>query len=247
MAQNMNTGNSIQPLHNVAALATLVKRMEGRTVGAPGLAAFHGPPGFGKSYACAYAAASLGCIHISVQSLWTKKTLLTVLLRELSIVPHKTMAEMFMQINEALITAGRTLLIDEADYAIDRGMIEIIRDMQDGSDVPIILVGMEQMPQKLRKWELVDSRVYAYLGAEPTDIDDARLLAKVYANGLQLDDALLARVVAETKGSARRITNNFGYIREQARLEGITEMTLKAWGNRPFHNSEAPKPRGGLT
>ena len=133
---------------------TLIKKLQNRHWGLPGMGVFHGPPGFGKTYACIHAAVVLDAIHISVQSLWTKKTLLTAILGELSIVPHKTLAEMMMQVNKGLSLAARPLIIDEADYAIDRGMIEIIRDFHDGSHMPVILIGMEMLPQKLRKWEL---------------------------------------------------------------------------------------------
>ena len=247
MTQKLNTGNSIQPLRNVAALSKLVKRVENRNLGLPGLAVLYGPPGYGKSYACAYAAAQMDCIHISIQSLWTKKTLLTTILKELSIMPTKTMAEMMMQINEGLARSRRTLIVDEADYACSRGLIEMIRDMQDGSEAPVILVGMETLPQKLRKWELVDSRVLSYQAAEPADYADAALLATVYAKGIKVDAAIIEKLVVITKGSARRISTCFARISEEAHLQGVSEMTLGDWGDRPFENSEAPQPRSYLS
>lgn len=246
MSQTMNLGNSTKPLRNVAALATLIKRVENRQYGLPGMAAFYGPTGFGKTFAAGYAAASLDAIHVSVQKMWTKKTLLTSILRELGIVKKATMAEMMEQVNEGLAIAGRTLIIDEADYAIDRGMIEIIRDMQDGSSMPVILIGMEMLPQKLRKWELVDGRILAWVGAEPADMRDAKMLADVYAPGIKIDEALIERIMAENKGSIRRISIDLAYVLEQSRLQGQNDMTLDKWGNAPFLRGAAPSPREGL-
>ena len=124
MTQSMDLGNSIQPLRNVAALVALIKRVQNRAFGLPGMGTFYGPTGYGKTYAACHAVVALDAIHVSVQKMWTKKTLLTAILRELSIVPKRTMAEMMMQVNEGLAVAGRPLIVDEADYAIDRDMIE---------------------------------------------------------------------------------------------------------------------------
>ena len=246
MAQSMNTGNSIQPLRNVAALATLIKRVEGRQYGLPGMAVFYGPTGLGKTFAASHAAARLDAIHISIQALWTKKTLLNAVLRELGIVPKKTMAEMMEQVNAGLAIAGRTLLVDEADYAIDRGMIEMLRDMQDGSSKPVILIGMEMLPQKLRKWELVDGRILEWTAAEPADLRDTKLLASVYAPDLEIDGALMERIMRVNKGSVRRISVDLAHVKEQARLQGEAVMTLDKWGDAPFLRGEAPSPREGL-
>ena len=246
MTQSMSLGNSIRPLRNVAALTTLIKRVEGREFGLPGMAVFYGPTGFGKTYAACHASAVQKAIHIPVQRLWTQKTLLTAILRELSIVPRKTLAEMMMQANEALAAAQRPLIIDETDYAIERGMIEIIRDFHDGSHVPVILIGMEMLPQKLRKWELVDGRILSWVAAEPADLRDARLLADIYALGVKIDDALLKRILQTNKGSVRRISTDLAHVLEQSKLQGVREMTLDAWGDAPFLRGDAPGPREGL-
>ncbi|MEM9968467.1 MAG: ATP-binding protein [Pseudomonadota bacterium] len=242
----MNTGNMIQPLRNVGAFAALVKRVENRAMGLPGMATFSGPSGYGKSYACAYAAASLDCIHVSIQPLWTVKTLLKAILRELSILPHKTNADMGMQINEGLVISNRTLIIDEADYAIDKKWIEILRGMFDGSDTPIILVGEEDLPQKLTQWKRVHGRMIDFLQAEPANLSDARLLRRLYAKDIEIDEALMSRIVQVSDGSARYISNNLAHVQEQAKLQGIEKMTLADWGNQKLREHKAPVPREGL-
>lgn len=246
MTQSMSLGNSIKPLRNVAALMTLIKRVEQRSFGLPGMATFYGPTGFGKTYAACHASVTLDAVHVSIQKLWTKKTLLTSVLRELSIEPKKTMADMMMQVNEGLAKSGRTLIVDEADYAIERDMIEIIRDFYDGSNVPVILIGMELLPQKLKKWELVDGRMLAWAAAQPADLRDAQLLSTVYAEGIDVDDALLNRIVTENNGSARRISTDLAHVLEQSKLQGVSAMTLDAWGDAPFLRGSAPAPREGL-
>jgi DNA transposition AAA+ family ATPase len=247
MTKHKGIGNNIKPLANVAALVTLVKRLEKRQFGLPGMGVFCGPTGFGKTFACASVSANSGAIHISVQKLWTKKTLLTSILRELDIAPAKTMADMAQQINEGLATVERTLIIDEADYALDRGMIEIIRDMHDGSSVPVVLVGMELLPEKLKRFELVDGRILSWQQAEPADLRDTRMLAEVYASGYDLDDGLLEHIRALHKGQVRRICTDLAHVVEYCRSINLTSMSLHEWGDQPFLRGEAPGPRGGLS
>jgi hypothetical protein len=89
MSQQMEIGNSVQPLTNVAAMATLVKELQGRTFGMPGLGVFYGYPGYGKTFGAIYCATTFDVIHISMQGDWTKKTFLERLLMELG-VPAKS-------------------------------------------------------------------------------------------------------------------------------------------------------------
>jgi len=246
MSRKLNLGDNILPLRNVALLSGLIKRVEQRRWGLPGMAVFHGKTGHGKTYACSGAVVGMDVIHISVQQLWNKKKLMTSILRELQMPQTGTLADLMERCNEGLAIADRTLIIDEADYAVDRGMIEMIRDMHDGSGASIILVGMEQLPQKLKKWELVDGRILAWVGAEPADFQDAKLMANWYAKGITLDDALIEKVRTENNGSARRMSVDFAHVLDCAHQSGQTTMTLDAWGDAPFLRGEAPVAREGL-
>lgn len=246
MSQKLNLGNSIKPLRNVATLSKLVKRVETRQFGLPGMAVFHGKTGLGKTFACGYAAVHLDAIHITVDDTWTKKTLLTAVLKELREQPARTIPDMMAQAKPALARAGRTLIIDEADDAVDRNLIPTIRHLHDGSSMPVILVGMELLPQKLKKWELVDGRVLAWAPAEPADFKDAKLLADVYARDVQLDDALIKKIMEVNQGSVRRISVDLAYVVEQSRIQGQSTMTLDEWGDAPFLRGSAPLPREGM-
>lgn len=243
MTQGLNLGNRVKPLRNVAALNALIGRVKNRSFGLPGIAVFFGPPGFGKTFACIQASVNHDAIHISVQKMWTKKTLLTEILRELSITPANTLAEMMKQVNQGLAMADRPLIIDEADYAIDRGMIEIIRDMFDGSEVPVILIGMERLPQKIKAWKLVDGRVLAWVAAEPANLRDVSLLAQNYAEEIEIDDTMLEHIMRINRGNARRISTDLAYLVEACRTQGHTKMTREMWGDQPLFRGEAPMPR----
>lgn len=243
MTDSLTTGKSIQLMRNVPLMTALIKRGQKRAFGLPGILVFYGEPGLGKSMACAYAAANLDAIHISVQELWTKKTLLNEVLRELRIHPKRTLAEMMMQVNEGLAVSGRTLIIDEADEAIRRNMLGVIRGMQDGSHVPVVLVGMELLPEKLKKWELVHSRVLQWQQAEYATAEDARMLADIYAPDIEIADDLIGVVVQRNRGVARRIANDLAHIHEQCNLQALQQIDAAMWGKAAFPRNEPPLPR----
>ncbi len=246
MSQQMEIGNSVQPLTNVAAMATLVKELQGRTFGMPGLGVFYGYPGYGKTFGAIYCATTFDVIHISMQGDWTKKTFLERLLMELGVPPKRTIPDMVSQACEELAIDGRTLIVDESDYAFRRGIIELIRDLHDGSDTPIVMIGMEEFPQKLQKFELISSRVMSWVAAQPATLKDAQLLAAVYASGVHISDDLLSAILERNTGNVRRTVVDLAQVRIEALAMGADSMSQADWGGLSFRSKDAPTPRRGL-
>ncbi|MFV1492371.1 ATP-binding protein [Phaeobacter sp. JH18-32] len=246
MTQLMETGNSIQPLANVARMATLVKELQGRSFGMPGLGVFYGYPGYGKTFGAIFCSSKFDVIHISMQGDWTKKTFLERLLRELGVAPKRVVPDMVLQACEALAMDGRTLLVDEADYAFRRGVIELIRDLHDGSDTPVILIGMEEFPQKLRKFELIDSRVMSWVAAQPATPKDAQMLSAVYSPNVEIQPDLLEAILERNTGNVRRMVTDIAQVKNEAVKLGLNTMSLEDWGGIEFRRKDAPSPRRGL-
>lgn len=218
--------NPVRPLRNVQRLVQLVDRLNNAAFGLERMAVFYGPPGFGKSFAASHCIVAYGAVHIVVQDLWSKSTFLKAVLEELGIKPRGTLADMGRQVQEGLAQTGRTLIVDEADRAAKRGMIEMIRDIHDNSACSVILIGEENLPQSLKKWERVHSRMLEWVGAEPADARDLRMLADHYCPGVEIEDELLAKILKDTSGSIRRITTNCARIKEMATVKGISRVGL---------------------
>ncbi len=246
MSQQMEIGNSVQPLTNVATMATLVKELQGRTFGMPGLGVFYGYPGYGKTFGAIFCATTFDVIHLSMQGDWTKKTFLERLLNELGVPAKRTIPDMVSQACEELAVDGRTLIVDEADYAFRRGIIELIRDLHDGSDTPIVMIGMEEFPQKLKRFELIDSRVMSWVAAQPATLKDAQLLASVYAAEVSISKDLLSAILERNTGNVRRTVVDIAQVRIEALAMGANSMSLADWGGLSFRRKDAPSPRRGL-
>lgn len=243
MAEEQITYNSIRPLKNVSGLMYLIERLDGRQSGLPGIGCFYGFSGLGKTYAATHAAITQQAVHVRMCSTWTQRKLCTAILFELGITPARVVADMCEQIAEALARTQRPLLIDEADFLVKRKMIEIVRDIHDLSDGAVVLIGEEQLPQKLQAWERVHGRILSWVAAEPGDLSDLRQLAALHAPDLEIEPPLLDRILGETRGSIRRMCNSLDALQEFALSRGFDHVGTAEWGTRQFFTGEAPAPR----
>ncbi|MVO16828.1 AAA family ATPase [Parasedimentitalea huanghaiensis] len=240
-------GNAVRPLTNVAKMASLLKELESRTWGAPGFGVFHGPPGYGKTFGAIFCADKLDAIHLAVQSEWSKKFFLQQLLRELGRPTKGTVPELVQTANEALAIDGRALIIDEADYLISKGILNIVRDLHDGSQIPILLIGMENFPQLLNKHDQFKSRVLSWSEALPADMTDARHLADMVSpSGMTIEDDLLEIIRERHTGNARWIVKEVSHVCKEAKKLGLDDISKAVWGGLEFMRDTAPVPRGGL-
>lgn len=234
---------NVAPLRNVSALLTLVTRVQRRDFGLPGMATFYGPSGWGKSMAATYSANRVGALHVEVQPLWRAKQLLSCIAHELGLKPARTAADIFEQAVQFLGEYPRPILIDEADRLIRDDMIEVVRGLYEAADVPVILIGEEELPMKLQQWERVHGRMLDWVAAEPAELSDVTTLAAIYARGITLDDDLKLRLLDQSRRSLRRVSANLSEVKQTALREGWTHVTLAQWGKRQFFRGEAPPPR----
>lgn len=235
--------NSVAPLRNVAALVALVDRVANRALGLPGMACFYGPSGFGKSTAAIYAENKFQAYQVQVKSAWSKKKFCEAVLGEMSVRPARTIGDMVDQISEHLAITGAPLLIDEADHLVARKMIEIVRDIYEGSQSPVILIGEELLPQKLKEWERVHGRMLDWVAAEPGTLDDVEKLLPIYAGGVLFDRPLCEALLRHSHHSIRRISVNIAKVAECAKMLGRDEMGVNDWDVRQFFTGAAPAPR----
>lgn len=237
----VNTGH-IAPLKNVANCLDVAQRIVNRPIGVDGLGLFYGPSGYGKSKASQYVQNKFDAIYLEVFDFWTRKVFVEMLLRELYVEkPRGTVASMMQQSLSLLQDEpDRLLIIDEADKLVDKGFIELVRDLYKGAKIPVLLVGEELLPQKLKRYERCENRVTAYQMANPSDLEDAHTLARAYHPHLQLGDDLLTHIVAKTKGVSSRIVTTLAEVNQFAQANGITKISLAEYSG-PIFTGQAPR------
>ena len=169
--------STIAPLPNVAALQSLVDRTLNRHPDLPGMATFYGPSGDGKSFAGTYVMNSFDAVLVQAESSWTKKDMLVAMHEQIGLAPKGTINAMSNRVAEHLAVEDRALIVDEADYLVQKKMIEVLRDIYENSRAPVILIGEESLPQKLKAWERIHNRMLDWVATEPGTLDDLFILA----------------------------------------------------------------------
>ena len=130
---------------------------------------------------------------MQARSSWTRKAAHEAICKGLGLKPGKTISEMLDQIAEELALSGKPLVIDEADFLVEHKQIEIVRDIYEASQAPIMLIGEEWLPGKLEKWERFHGRVLDWCPAQPVSFEDVKALCRLYATGTEIADDLLQR------------------------------------------------------
>ena len=118
-----------------------------------------------------------------------------------------------------------------------------MRDIYESSFAPILLIGEEGLPHKLKKFERFHGRILDWVAAAPVSIEDARALSELYCSRVKVADDLLEKLVEIAHGSVRRVCVNLEMIQEKTLADGQDEIDLSAWGSRELYRGEAPKAR----
>lgn len=240
MSKEAQPVNTIAPLANVGACMEALKSAMKRPDHLPGIVAFYGPSGWGKSLSAAYAANHHRAYYVEAKSSWTKKALVLAILNEMGVAPAKTIYEMTDQVAEQLVLSGRPLIVDEFDALVNKNQVEIVRDIYEGSNAPILIIGEERLEVNLRRWERFHNRVLEWVPAQPASLKDAGHLRELYCKRAKVHDELLAKIHQVSRGNVRRICVNLERVQAYAVTRGLGTLKLDDWGNRDFYTGEAP-------
>lgn len=226
--RNVNQHISVAPLRNVTAFLKLANTLVNRDINLPGLGVFSGYSGLGKTVAANYVRNSMQAHLVEVRDHWSRKSFVEGLLNALHVQkPRGTISNMMNQATRILgDDPSRLLIIDEADKLVDKNMIELVRDIHEEAQVPIILTGEEELPGKLANYERVHNRVLEWVMADFCDLGDAQQLATLFCTHATVEDDLLQEIIDKAQGRARRIVTTLSAVANQARNEDLKEINL---------------------
>ncbi|NIZ13933.1 AAA family ATPase [Phaeobacter sp. HF9A] len=235
---------NIAPLRNVAALSSLVERVQDRSMGLPGMAVFYGPSGWGKTTATTFATNEYQAYNVQVLSCWTPSYFLQSIMNEIGLKAVRGVPAMVEKIAGHLARADRPLIIDDAQYLTkNKKLIELARDLYEASQSTVILVGEEELPQHLTRWENIHNRQLAWEPALACNLSDAEKLVQIYSPDVAIARDLLTEIVEASGGSIRRVVTNIDQAKELARSRGTSHADLALWGDRVFATGQPPTVR----
>lgn len=228
---------------NVGALASAYEGLAGRDTGVPGMGLVYGYTGAGKTTAITWLVNKTTGVYVRANSGWTPAAMLGRIMTELGAEPMQRRAAMVEYISDRLAQKRRPLFVDEADYLVrDPSMLEGLRDLHDLSGMPVVLVGMADIEKKIVHRQQLARRISHWVEFLRSDLDDARTLADTVLE-VEVDDELLATVLAEAKGSIGLMTVAFSRIESLAKANRWARVTAEAWGDRKLFLGNRPAER----
>ncbi len=237
----MKTAN----ITNIKELDIAITKAKNIAKELPKLITFSGYSGFGKTYSAAFNAIKHNCCYIEIGASWTTKVLIEKLILESGglVKPKGNLAEKVDLLVEIIKETGQILIIDEFDHIAHEKPLNIIREIHDRTNNPIILIGEENLPHKLASFERFHNRVADWITAKPCSLVDAKVLAEIYAPKLQIKEDLLKQIVLASGGRTRRVCVNIARIRDEANLNGWKEVGQENWKKEKLFTGKAPTPR----
>lgn len=236
--------SKIVPLTNVGLLAGAIDRAMLRPIGLPGLVVMYGPSGLGKSVAAAFAANQHRAYYVECRDTWTKKAFLQAVLRDMAILPGRTLSEMVDQVAEQLSRSGRPLIVDDVQYLLEKAAANVLTDLYNASQGTIVLIGEEGVVSSLAKLERLHNRVLEWVPAQPATLADIQQLAAASYPKISMKEDLLADLQREVKGCLRRVAVNLYRVHSETQALGVDGMDLAGWGKRGWFTGQAPTRRG---
>ena len=185
-----------------------------------------GKPGTGKTEACQKYAAESQCPYIRATDIMSRRGLLSKIVAELGEAPAYSSDALFDQAIEQLLANPRTIIVDEVDYLCRGGIIEILRDMNDITNVPVVLVGMQEVDKKLKRYRHLWDRLSAIVHFETFTADDVGDLAGQICE-VNLSPEAVSMIYQRSEGKFRRILVWFAMAERMARSSGLDFVELQ--------------------
>lgn len=218
------TKNVKRFLHGVEVVSTPIKGRIGNMLA-------YGPPGTGKTDVGQWYAATNDVPYIRAKDISSRRSLLSNIVGELGEAPAFRSDDLFNQIIEALIERPRPIIIDEVDYLVRGGAVEVLRDINDMTNTPVIMMGMEHIDKKLKRFKHLYDRFVITVKMEIFNREEIAELATEICK-VQLSSCAIELISKYGKGKLRLTTTWFTRAEQLAnrnKLDKITGAHLRAY------------------
>jgi AAA domain len=224
----------IVPVKNITLLAQAGEALINRQPGAPGMGLVYGRTGAGKTTACAWFREKVNGVYVRAMALWTPFMMMEAIATELGVAGATSTSKLLSAICASLKDQPRPLIIDEADYLVDRKtMIETLRDLHDDTTSPVILIGMDGIERTIQQRRQLSGRILRQVPFHTCDLTDTHLLAEGLCEvGIESD--MLENLHRRTKGSPRLIMVGLSRLEEKAKALDLPRIGLAQWGESPL-------------
>ena len=163
---------------NVKNFVGLMNELQNLPPKIPKIALVYGEFGLGKSETIQWWAFKNNSVYVRANQGMTTRWLLSEIAEELGVKDelYGHTQQRFLLVENYLKQFPKTIIIDEADYLIEKNSIETLRDLHDRTGCPLVLVGMSNLDVKLRKYPHLVDRIYKSFRFEKYDSADIKTI-----------------------------------------------------------------------
>lgn len=210
---------------NVKNFIGLVENLTNKPKNIPKMGLVYGEPGLGKSQTALWLACKYNAIYLRATNLMTGRWLLEEIAKEMDEIPRYLTSDNFNLIIQKLKQKPQLIIVDEIDYLMNNlKTIEILRDIHDKTDCPIIFVGMGLAYKKLERYKHLFDRFSEIVKFETFSINDLKQILDQLSEIPFTPDAI--EFIHKKYNRFRQIVQLINQLEIVAKENNLTEITL---------------------
>ena len=230
--------------NNVKRFITMMNNLQNRAEGVPGMGLVYGEPGLGKTQAIKWWAFKNDAILIRCNQMMSARWLLKEILDYMSEIKPYSISDSFDEVIRNLILTPRVLIVDEVDYlTMDKNKsIEILRDIHDKTNVPVVLVGMTSANSRLKKFSHLYDRLSEIVKFERFSKADIKTIIKELSE-IEMTDCAIKYIYSNYNRFRQivKVINKAETVAKANGLSSIDEILIKEAISDETENSQADK------
>ena len=209
---------------NVKNFIGLVENLLNKPKNIPKMGLVYGEPGLGKSQTALWLACKYDAIYLRATNLMTGRWLLEEIVKEMDEIPRYLTSDNFNLIVQKLKQKPQLIIVDEIDYLMNNlKTIEILRDIHDETNYPIIFVGMGLAHKKLERYKHLYDRFSEIVKFETFSINDLKQIFDQLSEITVNIDAI--EFIHKKYNRFRQIVQLINQLEIVAKENSLTEIT----------------------
>lgn len=209
---------------NVKNFIGLVENLLNKPKNIPKMGLIYGEPGLGKSQTALWLACKYDAIYLRATNLMTGRWLLEEIVKEMDEIPRYLTSDNFNLIVQKLKQKPQLIIVDEIDYLMNNlKTIEILRDIHDETNCPIIFVGMGLAHKKLERYKHLFDRFSEIVKFETFGVNDLSQIVSQLSEVTFTPDAV--EYIHSKFNRFRQIVQLINKMETFAKDNNLTEIT----------------------
>ncbi len=214
---------------NVKNFVSLMDSLQKLPPNIPKLALVYGDHGLGKTHSIIWWATRNDAIYVRANNEMTQNALMKAIVEELGYRSRYVMQDNYNLILKHLKSDPKIIIVDEVDYLIgNKNIIESLRDIQDNTSTPIVLVGMGAIDKKIARFKHFEDRLFQKLRFEHFNENDIADILKQLTDLSFTEDAINYLTTRTNQfRQLVKLINKIEKLSETNQFKEINEIILK--------------------